>query len=298
MNSQDSPLPPVPSNSAPQPVAFAKLIRLFNQTGTLLLLFPTLWSLFLASQGAPPLDLLLIFILGSFLMRSAGVIMNDLADQRFDRQVQRTRQRPLASGQLSRVHALGLLSFLLLGAASLLVFLKPLAVWLSPVALLLASLYPFCKRVMHIPQLVLGLAFGWGGIMAWAAVHDSLHSSAWCLFGATVCWAIAYDTIYAIQDREDDKKIGVKSSAILFGAYTWLGVGMAACGMLLFLSLAGQLNHLNSAYWTALLAVSVLLAYQVTLIRTPISTEKAFALFKQHTWIGVIMLAGIIGGSL
>ena len=134
--------------------------------------------------------------------------------------------------------------------------------------------------------------------MAWAAVHNTIDSPAWCLFGATVCWAIAYDTIYAIQDKEDDQRIGVKSSAILFGSYTWLGVGIAASGMLLFLSLAGQIGHLGLGYWVAVSAVSFLLAYQVMLIRAPISSQKAFSLFKQHSWVGILILAGIIGGSL
>lgn len=280
-----------------QSMAFAQLIRLFNQTGTLLLLFPTLWSLFLASHGWPNFKLLLIFVLGSFLMRSAGVIMNDLADQQFDRQVQRTRHRPLASGQLTSGQALGFLAALLLLAAALLWFLNPLAILLSPIALLLAGIYPFCKRVMHIPQFVLGVAFGWGGVMAWAAVQNSLGPSAWCLFGATICWAIAYDTIYAIQDMEDDRQIGVKSSALLFGSNTWLGVGVAATGMLLFLSFVGQLNQLNLVYWLAVSGVALILAYQVKVIRDPISSENAFALFKQHSWVGALILVGILGGQ-
>ena len=170
--------------------AFANLIRLSSQTGTLLLLFPTLWSLVLASQGWPEIHLLIIFIIGSFLMRSAGVIMNDLADRSFDGRVERTRHRPLVSGQLRPRHALGFLAILLTMAAGLLWFLNPLTWLLSPVALLLAGLYPFCKRFLHIPQLILGVAFGWGGVMAWAAVHNALHTSTWLLFAATVCWAI------------------------------------------------------------------------------------------------------------
>ena len=168
-------------------------------------------------------------------MRSAGVIMNDLADRSFDGQVERTRHRPLVSGQLHPKHALGLLAILLIAATGLLWFLNPLTWLLSPMALLLAGLYPFCKRILHIPQLILGVAFGWGGVMAWAAVRNELETGTWLLFAATVCWAIVYDTIYAIQDREDDRKIGVKSSAILFGSYTWLGVGLAGFFMLSFL---------------------------------------------------------------
>ncbi len=225
-------------------------------------------------------------------------MMNDLTDQDFDRQVYRTRQRPLASGQLSSRHAWGLLVILLGIAAGLLWFLNPLTILLSPIALLLAGIYPFCKRFMHIPQFMLGIAFGWGGIMAWAAVSGGLAPSAWCLFGATICWAIAYDTIYAIQDKEDDQKIGVKSSALLFGQHTWLGVGLAASGMLAFLSKVGQLNQLGLVYWVALLGVAGVLGYQVTLVRTHLPSERAFSLFKQHSWVGAIILVGIVGGYL
>jgi len=296
---------PIPQSSdyshnpvQPRLKAFANLIRLPNQTGTLLLLFPTLWSLFLASKGWPSTRLFIIFIVGSFLMRSAGVIMNDLADRSFDSQVERTRHRPLASGQLQPTHALGFLAILLSLAVGLLLLLDSLTWALSPVALLLAGVYPFCKRILHIPQLILGVAFGWGGVMAWAAVRHELEMSTWLLFGATVCWAIAYDTIYAIQDREDDLKIGVKSSAILFGAYTWLGVGAAASIMLLFLSLAGEASALGIEYDVALVLVAFLMGYQVIKLRSTITPQQAFALFKQHRWIGIIILTGIFLSTL
>ena len=223
--------------------------------------------------------------------------MNDLADRSFDGRVERTRHRPLASGQLRPSHAFGFLAILLTIAAGLLWFLNPLTWILSPVALLLAALYPFCKRFLHIPQLILGLAFGWGGIMAWAAVRNDLQAGAWLLFAATICWAIVYDTIYAIQDREDDLKIGVKSSAILFGSYTWLGVGVFVSFMLLFLSLAGEISHLGTEYFIGLALIAVLMGYQVILLRLTITSKQAFKLFKQHRWVGIIVLAGILLGS-
>ena len=289
----DSSIPPSP----PRFNSYAQLIRLSNQTGTLLLLFPTLWSLVLASRGWPSIRLLIIFVLGSFIMRSAGVIMNDLADRPFDGQVERTRHRPLVSGQLHQKHALGFLAILLTCAAGLLWFLNPLTWALSPIALVLAGLYPFCKRFLHIPQLILGVAFGWGGVMAWAAVRNQLEAETWLLFAATICWAIAYDTIYAIQDKEDDKKIGVKSSAILFGSYTWLGVGLAAFSMLFFLSVTGQISHLRIEYFAGLLLISLLMGYQIILLRSEITGQQAFKLFKQHCWIGGIVLLGIFLGS-
>ena len=229
-------------------------------------------------------------------MRSAGVIMNDLADRSFDGCVERTRHRPLVSGQLQPKHALGFLAILLISAVGLLCFLNPLTWILSPIALLLSSLYPFCKRVLHIPQLILGMAFGWGGVMAWAAVRNDLEAGTWLLFAATVCWAIVYDTIYALQDKEDDLKIGVKSSAILFGSYTWLGVGLAACTMLFFLSLAGEISHLGTEYFLGLLLLGGLMGYQVVLLRSEITSQQAFQLFNQHRWTGVIVLVGIFLG--
>ena len=224
--------------------------------------------------------------------------MNDLADRSFDGRVERTRHRPLVSGQLQPKHALVFLASLLTIAVWLLYFLNPLTWLLSPIALLLAALYPFCKRILHIPQLVLGIAFGWGGVLAWASVRNELQAGTWLLFAATICWAIVYDTIYAIQDREDDLKIGVKSSAILFGSYTWLGVGIAVSFMLLFLSLAGEISHLGSEYFISLGLISVLMGYQVMLLRSNITSKQALTLFKQHRWVGIIVLAGILLGSL
>jgi 4-hydroxybenzoate polyprenyltransferase len=219
--------------------------------------------------------------------------MNDLADQSFDRQVQRTQHRPLASGQLSSRQALGFLILLLGLAAGLLWFLNPLTLLLSPVALLLAGMYPFCKRIIHIPQLMLGLAFGWGGVMAWAAVRNELELSTWGLFAATVSWAVVYDTIYAIQDKEDDLRIGVNSSAILFGSFTWLGVGLAGLFMLWCLSMVANINQLGFEFSLALMAVAVILGYQIILLRSEISGAQAFSLFKQHSWVGVLILGGI-----
>ena len=160
-------------------------------------------------------------------------MLNDLADRSFDRHVTRTRVRPLASGELSPIHALLVVGLFLLLAGMLVMLLDPLTILLSPIAVLLAGLYPFAKRVIHIPQAMLGIAFGWGTIMAWTASRGAIEAPAWCLFAATVCWAIGYDTIYALQDREDDRRIGVKSSALLFGSSTWIAVGAVFCAMLL-----------------------------------------------------------------
>lgn len=278
--------------------ALARLIRLPNQTGTYLLLLPTLWSLVLASQGIPPPHLLVIFIAGSFLMRSAGVIMNDLADQTFDRQVTRTKTRPLASGELSRRHAMMLLSVLLVAAASLLFFLPPIVTWLAPVAVFLAALYPYSKRWIHIPQAMLGIAFGWGTIMAWAAMRGQLDTPAWCLFGATAAWAVAYDTIYAIQDQEDDRRIGVKSAALYFGSSVHQGVGLAFGIMLVCLTAAGRSAQVGWPYYAALLGVAMFFILQIKQLQKPMTPTHAFSMFRQHVWVGVAIVAGLLAGTL
>ncbi|MBM4139498.1 MAG: 4-hydroxybenzoate octaprenyltransferase [Nitrospira sp.] len=288
-----------PASSDPSGVpwsALARLVRLHNQSGTYLLLLPTLWALVLASEGFPSLHLLAIFVTGSFLMRSAGVILNDLADQKFDRQVARTKIRPLASGELSRPQAFLLLGLLLVLAASLLFLLNPFVWWLAPIAFLLAALYPFSKRWIHIPQAMLGVAFGWGAVMAWAAVRGQLDAPVWCLFVATAAWAVAYDTIYAIQDQEDDRRIGVKSAALFFGQSIGLGVGTALIIMLCLLGTAGWLVEIGWAYYATLLGLALFFSIQVCQLRESIAPPQAFAMFRAHVWVGVAVLIGFLAG--
>jgi len=217
----------------------AELIRLRNQTGSLLLLFPTLWALVLAADGHPPLWLMLIFITGTFVMRSAGVTINDWWDRDMDRQVDRTRNRPLAAGRLSPVEALALFMVLIVVASGLLAFLNPLTIALAPIALVLVVFYPLAKRVLPIPQAVLGMAFGWGAIMAWAAVRNEIGWPAFGIFIATICWAIGYDTIYALQDRDDDSRAGIRSSVLFFGRRVWLVVFLVLIAMTLVMALVG-----------------------------------------------------------
>lgn len=289
-------LPASSTRSAVPWSALARLVRLHNQSGTYLLLLPTLWALVLASGGFPPIDLLAVFVAGSFLMRSAGVILNDLADQSFDREVARTKTRPLASGELSRRHALILLGLLLVPAGSLLFLLNPIVWWPAPIALLLATLYPFSKRWIHVPQAVLGVAFGWGTVMAWAAVRGQLDAPVWCLFAATAAWAVAYDTIYAIQDQEDDRRVGVKSAALFFGPSIGLGVGAAFVAMLILLGAAGWLARIGWVYYAMLLGLTVFFSLQVGQLRKPIAPPHAFAMFRAHVWVGVAVLVGLLAG--
>lgn len=278
--------------------AWLRLIRFRNQTGTALLLLPTCWALALAERGFPSPRLLAIFVAGSFLMRSAGVVLNDLADQSFDRRVARTKTRPLASGELTRRQAFVVLAALLFPAAGLLWLLNPLTLWLSPVALALAALYPFSKRVVHIPQAMLGLAFGWGTIMAWAAAGGTLEPTAWTVFAATIVWAIAYDTIYAIQDLEDDRRIGVKSSALFFGSSVWLAVGLMLGVMLVLLVAAGLQTGIGWPYFLTLGAVSVFFAMQTRTLRGVVTPSQAFRMFQAHVWVGVAIFVGLVAGFL
>lgn len=261
-------------------------------------MLPVLWALVLASQGRPSGLLLVLFIAGSFIMRSAGVIVNDLADRSFDRQVTRTQTRPLASGTLHPRHAVLFLGVLLAVAVYLLLFLNPLAIRLGPVALVLVVIYPFTKRFFRVPQLFLGLAFGWGAVMAWAAARNQLDPAAWLLYAAVTCWALAYDTIYALQDVEDDLRIGVNSSAILFGAHVWIAVGIIETAMLVLLATAGWLENLNPAFYGGLAGVAGFLSQQVRRLRGAVSPPEAFAMFKQHTVVGLVVLIGIWAGTL
>lgn len=276
----------------------AELIRLPNQTGTLLLMLPTLWALMLATRGRPDPFLVAIFAAGSFVMRSAGVILNDMADRHLDRQVERTKSRPLASGRLSLGLAVAVLCMLLVAAGGLVLLLNRTAILLSPIALLLATVYPFAKRFFPLPQVVLGMAFGWGTVMAWAAARDALEPQAWLLFAGTVAWAIAYDTIYALQDQADDRRIGIKSSVILFGRWTWLAVAASLGLMILALATAGWLSQIGAAFYATLAAAGGFASQQVRVLRGQVSPMLAFSMFRQHVWIGGVILAGLWLGFL
>jgi 4-hydroxybenzoate polyprenyltransferase len=283
---------------SPQWSALADLIRLRNQTGTFLLLFPTLWALVLAGDGHPPFSLLAIFAAGAFVMRSAGVTINDLWDRNLDRRVERTRDRPLASSRLAPKVAVGVFAALILLAAGLVALLNPLTIALAPIALLLAAFYPLAKRVTPLPQAVLGIAFGWGAIMAWSAVRNEIGWPAVGIFLATVFWAIGYDTIYALQDKDDDLRVGVRSTAILFGQWAWLAVLVVLAMMVAILTMVGMATNLARPFYLALFLASVLFVYQAWRIKHGVSQALAFLLFKQHAWVGALTLAGIWSGLL
>ena len=273
--------------------AYWQLARMDKPMGTLLLLWPTLWSVWLASAGSPPLWPLLAMGLGVVLMRAAGCVINDYADRQVDGHVQRTAQRPLPAGQLTARQAL-VFFVLLAGLAFLLVLtLNRQTIALSVVGLLLAVIYPFMKRVTHLPQLVLGLAFSWSIPMAWVAVANELTVTTWLLFGANVLWTIAYDTYYAMVDREDDRRIGVKSTAILFGQYDLLMIALLQVTTLLTLLLVGWLQQLNGLFYASVLMAAALFVYQGVSARNR-DRQACFQAFLANNWVGCVIFGGIL----
>ena len=275
--------------------SYAYLIRLDKPIGTLLLLWPTLWALWLASSGAPDISILLIFVVGTFLMRSAGCAMNDYADRDFDRHVMRTQGRPVTSGKISGKEAVGVALVLALLAFLLIQPLNAFTKSLSVLALLVAFIYPFTKRFFAMPQAVLGIAFGFGIPMAYAAVLDFIPLEAWILFIGNIFWAIAYDTAYAMVDRDDDIRLGLRTSAITFGRYDVLAIGLSYA--ILFLSqlwvanLAGLSNYFLIG-WFAALACAI---YHLKLVSTR-KREECFQAFRHNNWLGGFLFLGIVLG--
>ncbi len=277
--------------------AYWQLARMDKPIGTLLLLWPTLWAIWLASAGRPSLWVLLVFILGVFLMRSAGCVINDYADRHVDGHVKRTAQRPLPAGRLTPRQAL-IFFVVLVGLSFVLVLtLNRFTMQLSLVGLLLAVLYPFMKRVTHLPQLVLGLAFSWSIPMAWAAVSGELVWSTWLLFLANALWTVAYDTYYAMVDRDDDLRIGVKSTAILFGRHDRLIIALLQGATLLVLFGVGGLQGLHWPFYGGLLVATVLFVRQGWLTRHR-ERQACFDAFLANNWVGGTIFIGILFSTL
>ncbi|HZM35949.1 MAG TPA: 4-hydroxybenzoate octaprenyltransferase [Burkholderiales bacterium] len=273
--------------------AYERLIRLDKPIGALLLLWPTLWALWLASGGMPELDLLLIFVLGTVLMRSAGCAVNDYADRRFDPYVERTRARPLAAGEIAPREALAVAAGLTLAAFALVLFLNRFAIALSFVALALAAAYPYTKRFFPFPQAVLGMAFGFGIPMAYAAVQERLPLECWLLLAANVCYAFAYDTEYAMVDRDDDARLGIRTSALTLGRWDVAAVMASYAGMLVLLSALGLTLGLAWPYHAGLGVAGAMMLYHWFLIRGR-SREGCFKAFMHNNWVGAIIFAGIV----
>ncbi len=272
---------------------YARLMRIDKPIGTLLLLWPTLWALWVAAEGWPPLHILVIFVIGTFLMRSAGCVINDYADRDFDGHVERTRNRPLATGMVSAREAL-----LLAGGLSLLSFLlilplNSLVLWLSLPALFLAASYPFTKRFFAIPQAYLGIAFGFGIPMGFAAILGEVPAIAWAMLLANVFWAIAYDTEYAMVDRPDDLKIGIKTSAITFGRFDVAAVMLCYAATLGLLAAVGVAAGRGPAWFAGLLVAAAIAGYHYTLIRDR-DRAGCFKAFRHNNWLGAAVFAGLL----
>lgn len=272
---------------------YALLMRLDRPIGALLLLWPTLWALWLAGQGRPDQEVVVVFVLGVFLMRSAGCVINDIADRNLDPFVVRTRERPLAARRVSVQEALWLFVGLCLTAFALVLLMNALTILLSVVAVVLAASYPFMKRFHHLPQIHLGAAFGWAIPMAFAAQTGTVSLLAWLLFAANVVWSVVYDTMYAMVDREDDLKIGVKSSAILFKERDKRIIGYLQAVLLVLLILVGIVADLGWFYYLGLFATAWLSLYQQYLIRRR-EPDQCFRAFLNNNWLGLVVFCAIL----
>ncbi|CAB9544950.1 4-hydroxybenzoate polyprenyltransferase (EC [Bathymodiolus brooksi thiotrophic gill symbiont] len=275
--------------------AYFRLMRLDKPVGIYLLLYPTLWALLLAAEGVPDLKLFLIFTLGVILMRSAGCVINDYADRKIDKLIERTSDRPITTGEIQPKSALILFSILMAIAFGLVLMTNALTVQLALIAGFLAILYPFTKRWTHLPQLVLGCAFAMSVPMVFAATNGSVPNDAWWIFLATVVWTVVYDTMYAMADREEDLKIGVKSSAILFAKFDRLIIAILQLMLMVILLVIGSVFALKSEYFFMLVIVFGLMSYHQFLIKKR-EKNACFKAFVHNQYIGISVLLGVIFG--
>jgi 4-hydroxybenzoate polyprenyltransferase len=273
--------------------AYERLVRLDKPVGTLLLLWPTLWAVWLASGGRPALDMVLIFVVGTLLMRSAGCAVNDYADRDFDSHVERTRARPLAVGEIRPKEALVVGAVLAVAAFGLVLFLNRFAILLSFAALAVAVSYPFTKRFFAFPQAYLGIAFGFGIPMAYAAIQNRLPPECWLLLAANVFYSFAYDTEYAMVDRDDDAKIGIRTSALTLGRWDVPAVMASYAAMLALLAVVGGVRGLSWPYYAGLAVAAAMMLYHWRLIRDR-TREGCFKAFRHNNWVGGVIFAGVV----
>ena len=272
--------------------AYIRLMRLDKPIGSLLLLWPTYWALFLSADGWPDLGILIIFTLGVFIMRTAGCVINDFADRKIDKHIERTQGRPLATGEISSNSALVLFGLLLLIALVLVLQTNILTIKLSLIALLLAALYPFTKRWTNLPQLVLGAAFGMSVPMAFSAQTGVIPLTAWLVFIATLVWTLIYDTFYAMADRDEDLKIGVKSTAILFAKYDQIIITLLQILLIIVFVLIGNTFDLGLIYDFSLVIISFFMIYHQFLLKKR-HKEEYFKAFINNNFIGMTVFLGI-----
>ena len=272
--------------------AYIRLMRLNKPIGTYLLLWPTYWALFLSAKGWPDIDLLIIFTLGVLVMRSAGCVINDYADRNIDQNIARTKDRPIITGEVSPKSALRLFIFLLIIAFGLVLLTNALTIKLSLIALALATLYPFTKRWTHLPQVVLGVAFGMSVPMAFSAQTGSIPLSAGWIFLATILWTLIYDTFYAMADRDEDIKIGVKSTAILFEKYDQIFITFLQILLIIVFVVIGNLFNLGSIYYFSLVIILIFMIYHQFLMKKR-QKELFFKAFLNNNFIGMTAFIGI-----
>lgn len=272
---------------------YGLLMRIDKPIGTLLLLWPTLWGLWIAGEGRPDPFVTLVFVLGVFVMRSAGCVINDFADRELDPHVERTRERPLAAGRVSAREALLLFLCLCLTALAMVLMMNRLTLWLALAAVPLVASYPFMKRFTYLPQVHLGVAFGWAVPMAFAAQTNGVPPIAWLLLTGVVLWAVAYDTMYAMVDREDDIYVGVKSTAILFGELDRLMIGVVQLCFFVVMLLVGHQLELGTYYYVSLAVAGGLAIYQQYLIRER-EPRACFRAFLNNNWLGAAIFIGLI----
>lgn len=274
-------------------LAAVQLMRADRPIGTILLACPMLWALWLAADGKPKASIVFIFLLGAFLMRSAGCVINDFADRKIDLKVKRTKDRPLTSGRIRSKAALGLFAALVLLALSLLLFLPDTAIIPAVVAFILATLYPFTKRFFIIPQLFLGLAYGMGIIMAYRVVSGELPATAWVLFLASVLWTIVYDTFYAMVDRDDDESLGIYSSALWFADRDLWVCAIFSVLFVLLMIVIGLMNGVGGFYYLGLFAACGCFIYQFSICQKR-ERQACFRAFLNNQWVGVLIFLGIL----
>ena len=272
---------------------YLRLMRFDKPIGILLLLWPTLWALWFAADGVPEPRVLVIFVLGVVVMRAAGCAINDYADRNIDPYVERTKDRPLARGEISTTEAVSLFIILLVIAFVLVSMTNPLTMMLACGGAFLAVTYPFLKRYTYVPQVYLGITFGWSVPMAYAAQLGSIDMLAWVIFVANILWTTAYDTQYAMVDRKDDIRIGVRSTAILFGDLDRIGIAVLNLSFLFTLYLAGERTDSGVAYWAGIGIAALLLAYQQWIIRRA-EPEACFRAFRNNNWVGMVVFIGLV----
>ena len=286
-------------NPLPTWLAIVRLLRWDKPAGRLILMIPALWAVFLAADRMPPVSLVGVIILGTLATSAAGCVVNDLWDRDIDPQVERTRTRPLASRALS-VQIGIVVALIAMGCAGVLaLYLNPFTFWLCVAAVPVIIFYPTAKRVFAVPQLVLSIAWGFAVLISWSAVTGSLERATWLLWGATVLWTLGFDTVYAMSDREDDQKIGINSSAIFFGDYAAEAVGLFFAGTAGLLVVLGVEMHLGIGFWIVIALASTAWAWQYTRLRQQDIPRPVYGqIFSQNVWIGFVVLAGMIAGSI